>query len=63
MSGREIADALLRRTPSAAVLYMSGYTQTAIVQNGSLEAGFHFIAKPFTPAELLTRVRDVLGGA
>ncbi len=60
MSGREVATALQQRVPGIGVLFMSGYTQTAIVQNGSLESGLHFLAKPFMPAELLARVRGVL---
>jgi DNA-binding response OmpR family regulator len=60
MSGREVATALQQRVPGMGVLFMSGYTQTAIVQNGALEAGLHFLAKPFTPGELLARVREVL---
>jgi PAS domain S-box-containing protein len=60
MSGREVATALQQRVPDLGVLFMSGYTQTAIVQNGALESGLHFLPKPFTPAELLARVREVL---
>ncbi|HTV02121.1 MAG TPA: response regulator [Luteitalea sp.] len=60
MSGREVATALQQRVPDLAVLFMSGYTETAIVQNGALEAGLQFLAKPFTPGELLARVRSVL---
>ena len=60
MSGREVATALQQRVPTLSVLFMSGYTQTAIVQNGALESGLQFLAKPFTPGELLTRVRDTL---
>jgi two-component system cell cycle sensor histidine kinase/response regulator CckA len=60
MSGREVATALQQRVPDLGVLFMSGYTQTAIVQNGALESGLQFLAKPFTPAELLARVREVL---
>ncbi len=60
MSGRDVARALQQRVPDLAVLFMSGYTQTAIVQDGALESGLHFLAKPFTPAELLARVREVL---
>ena len=60
MSGRDVANALRQIVPDLGVLFMSGYTQTAIVQDGALEAGLHFLAKPFTPAELLARVREVL---
>ncbi|AMY12369.1 Blue-light-activated protein [Luteitalea pratensis] len=60
MSGRDVATALQQRVPDIAVLFMSGYTETTIVQDGALESGLHFLAKPFTPAELLARVRDVL---
>ena len=60
MSGRDVATALQQRVPDLGVLFMSGYTETAIVQNGALESGLHFLAKPFTPAELLARVREVL---
>ncbi len=60
MSGREVATRLQRQLPGLAVLFMSGYTQTAIVQNGALESGLQFLAKPFTPTQLLTRVREVL---
>jgi DNA-binding response OmpR family regulator len=42
------------------VLFMSGYTDDAIVQHGVLAAGMHFIQKPFTPRSLAQRVREVL---
>ena len=60
MSGRDVATALQQRVPGMGVLFMSGYTQTAIVQNGALEVGLNFLPKPFTPGELLARVREVL---
>ena len=60
MGGREVADALQQRIPGIGVLFMSGYTQTAIVKDGALEPGLNFLAKPFMPAELLARVREVL---
>jgi two-component system, cell cycle sensor histidine kinase and response regulator CckA len=62
MSGREVASALQSRIPDLAVLFMSGYTQSAIVRNGALEAGLEFLAKPFTPAELLARVGAMFEG-
>jgi len=51
-SGRELADAVQRRKPSVRVLYMTGYTQNAIVHNGVVDAGTNLISKPFTIAQL-----------
>jgi DNA-binding response OmpR family regulator len=48
--------------PSIKVLYMSGYTDEAIVHHGVLEAGINFLAKPFVAADLLGKVRQVLDG-
>ncbi|PYV45386.1 MAG: hypothetical protein DMG06_02650, partial [Acidobacteria bacterium] len=42
------------------VLYMSGYTDDAIVHHGILEPGLAFIQKPFTPGTLARKVREVL---
>jgi DNA-binding response OmpR family regulator len=60
MGGRELADRLLRDRAEMAVLYMSGYTDNAIVHHGRLDPDTEFLAKPFTPATLLRRVREVL---
>jgi PAS domain S-box-containing protein len=57
MSGKQVAEAL----PGLPVLYMSGYAEPAIAVQGELEAGAVLLRKPFTPAELLGKVRDVLG--
>jgi PAS domain S-box-containing protein len=59
-SGREIARQLLVTRPSLRVLYMSGYTDDAIVQHGVLEPGLAFIQKPFSGDGLLQRIREVL---
>jgi two-component system cell cycle sensor histidine kinase/response regulator CckA len=42
------------------VLYISGYAAEAVVSQGMLEEGEHFLQKPFSPAELLQAVRDIL---
>jgi len=44
------------------VLYMSGYTANVIAHHGVLDAGVHFIQKPFARRELLARLREVLSG-
>jgi two-component system, cell cycle sensor histidine kinase and response regulator CckA len=46
--------------PNLKVLFTSGYPDDAIVQQGVLETGVEFMEKPFGPAELLNRVRQVL---
>ncbi|MFN2387385.1 MAG: response regulator [Thermoanaerobaculia bacterium] len=60
MSGREVATAVARRRPGIRVLYISGYTDDAIVQHGILEPGTAFLQKPFTPHALSRKVREVL---
>jgi DNA-binding response OmpR family regulator len=49
-----------RRAHSLRVLFMSGYTDDAILRHGALEAGVHFREKPFTPRVLAGKVREVL---
>ena len=60
ISGKEVADRLLELRPSIRVLYMSGYTDEAIVQHGVLDANVKFIQKPFTWVGLTRKVREVL---
>ncbi len=62
MSGRELAQRLGPLRPQLKLLYMSGYTGDAVVHRGVLEDGFPFLAKPFSPEDLATKVRDVLDG-
>lgn len=60
MSGRELADRLTAVRPTLKVLYASGYTEDAIDHHGVLEPHVHFLQKPYTPAVLAARVREVL---
>ena len=63
MSGRQLADRLRELRPSLKVLFVSGYTDDAVVRHGILEPGIAFLQKPFTPESLARRVREVLDKA
>ncbi len=60
--GRALAAALTRDRPGMRVLYMSGYSDEAVVLHGVLEAGTAFLQKPFTPEGLARKVRETLDG-
>ena len=61
MNGRILADEAQRRRPDLKVVFMTGYTQNAIIHNGVLDAGVHLITKPFTIADLEGALSAVLG--
>jgi nitrogen-specific signal transduction histidine kinase len=58
--GFELGKRLVAERPQLRVLFMSGYTDEAVVRHGLLERGLNYLQKPFTPAVLVRRVRDVL---
>jgi PAS domain S-box-containing protein len=61
MGGREMVKQLIETRPETKVLYLSGYTEDAIVSDGSIEKGTAFLQKPFTLQSLSRKVREVLG--
>jgi CheY-like chemotaxis protein len=60
VSGRELADQLAALRPGLRVLFMSGYTDDAVVRHGVLQEGIAYLQKPFTPDTLARKVRRVL---
>ena len=60
MSGRESADEIKRIHPETRVLFMSGYTATAIVHRGVLDEGVSLLTKPFTRSGLMQKVHEML---
>ena len=60
MSGKELADRLKDLKPDLKVLFISGYTDNAIVHQGILDKEVAFLHKPFAPQGLAKKVREVL---
>jgi NO-binding membrane sensor protein with MHYT domain/CheY-like chemotaxis protein len=61
-TGPRLAAELIAARPGMRVLYMSGFTENAIVHHGVLAPETQFIHKPFTPAALAAKVREVMAG-
>jgi PAS domain S-box-containing protein len=62
LGGRELAERLVGLHPEMKVLFQSGYTDDAVVRHGVLQEKVHFLQKPYSPAALATKVREVLDG-
>jgi CheY-like chemotaxis protein len=60
MGGKVMAEWLKTIYPHLKILFTSGYTDDAIAQHGALEPGVAFLPKPYTPAALTRRVREML---
>jgi CheY-like chemotaxis protein len=60
VGGKVLAEQLIGQYPGLKVLFMSGYTDNAIVHHGRLDEGVAFLQKPFTPAALARKLRTVL---
>jgi DNA-binding NtrC family response regulator len=59
-SGVELSEQVRKQQPHVQVLYMSGYTDNAILRDGMLGDSATFLQKPFTPEELLRKLRSVM---
>jgi signal transduction histidine kinase len=60
MGGRELVERVVTTRPTVRALYLSGYTDEAVMRHGVLEAGAAFLQKPFTARQLMTKVRQIL---
>jgi CheY-like chemotaxis protein len=60
MSGRELAKRVQELRPKMRVIFMSGYADDAVAHHGILEAGHVFVEKPFVPAAMVRKVREIL---
>ncbi|HXI69529.1 MAG TPA: response regulator [Verrucomicrobiae bacterium] len=62
MGGKVMAEWLTTTYPDLKILFTSGYTDDAIAHHGVLEAGVEFLSKPYAPATLARKVREILDG-
>ena len=59
MAGNELADIITQERSSILVLFMSGYSEKAIDIQGVLKEGINFLSKPFSPSDLLWKIRAI----
>lgn len=60
LNGKALAERVTEAQPNVRVLFMSGYSENAIVHHGVLEEGVELLQKPFSPPDLARRVREIL---
>jgi response regulator RpfG family c-di-GMP phosphodiesterase len=60
MTGTEMVEEIHAMDRSIRVLYMSGYTEGSIIEEGVLKAGIEYIHKPFPPTVLASKIREML---
>ena len=61
MNGRELAGRMTGSSPDIKVIYMSGYTNNAVIHHGLLDPGIVFLQKPVDAITLLDKIREILG--
>lgn len=60
IAGSELASRVAEVSPATKVVFMSGYTDDAVVRHGLIDQAGHFLQKPFAPDALARKVREVL---
>jgi two-component system cell cycle sensor histidine kinase/response regulator CckA len=60
MSGPDLASQIALVRPGMIVLFMSGYTDHALLRRGAIEQGTAFLQKPFLPESLLSKIDELL---
>lgn len=60
ISGKQLAETIVKERPKMKVIFMSGYTDNIIAHHGVLEQGINYISKPITPFALTQKIRSVL---
>jgi DNA-binding response OmpR family regulator len=61
MSGKVLAEELRAHWPAIKVLFMSGYPNEVLLQHGFMNDEVNYLEKPFTPAQLAAKIRELIG--